>query len=344
MNSLVITGGAGFIGSNAAAYYLSRGAAVTIYDNLSRPRTQYNLDWLRSRPGAENLRCITGDVRDADAVRTAIEHAQPDLVLHLAAQTAVTTSLRNPREDFEINALGTFHVLEAVRSLSTPPALFYASTNKVYGSMEDVALVEEAQRYHFRDFPAGIDESRPLDFHSPYGCSKGAGDQYVHDYARIYGLRTVVFRQSTIYGLRQFGVEDQGWLAHFIIAAVLGRPIKIYGNGKQVRDMLHVTDLVAAYDAAWHNLDRAAGEVFNIGGGIDNTIAIWTETAPLLEELAGHPLPVTHGDWRPGDQPCFVSNNAKLAARLGWKPTVSLPTGIRQLWAWVSENRTLFEG
>jgi CDP-paratose 2-epimerase len=344
--NIFIIGGAGFIGSNLAAYHLEQGHTVTVFDNLSRPRTQFNLDWLRSlRPanGAPALQFIRGDVRDFGGLHQAIKNARPDLVVHLASQVAVTTSVRNPREDFEINALGTFNVVEAVRNQDQPPALFFASTNKVYGGMEDVVVVEEDLRYRYRDFPNGISEKQPLDFHSPYGCSKGAGDQYVHDYARIYGLKTVVFRQSTIYGTRQFGVEDQGWLAHFIIATVVNRPISIYGNGKQVRDMLHVRDLIQAYEAAWHHLDVAAGQVFNVGGGAANTISIWTETGPILEALAGHSIPVTQHEWRPGDQPVFISDNTKAKTVLGWEPKIGLDQGVRELWDWVSANRALFE-
>jgi CDP-paratose 2-epimerase len=339
---IFITGGAGFIGCNLALHHLSRGNHVFVYDNLSRPRTQYNLEWLQTQG---DVHFIEGDVRDAGAVHQAMAQARPDLVVHLAAQVAVTTSVKHPREDFEINALGTFNVLEAARGLSNPPALIYASTNKVYGGMEDVAVVldEARNRYRYRDFPDGIDEHQPIDFHSPYGCSKGAGDQYVRDYARIYGLRTVVFRQSTIYGPRQFGVEDQGWLAHFIIATVMGRPISIYGDGKQVRDMLHVSDLIAAYDAAWARIDDVKGEVFNIGGGAGNTLTIWSETGPMLAQLAGHPIPVKHADWRPGDQPVFISNNGKAQKMLGWTPKVNVHEGMRKLWNWVRDNRVLFE-
>jgi CDP-paratose 2-epimerase len=339
---IFITGGAGFVGTNAAAHYLADGSHVNVFDNLSRPRTQFNIDWLNTLPNASNLNVAVGDIRNAEEIRAAMSAAQPDLVLHLAAQTAVTTSVRNPREDFEINALGTFNVLEAARSLHTPPVLIYASTNKVYGGMEDIALEQEETRYRFRDFPEGIDESRPLDFHSPYGCSKGTGDQYVRDYARIYGLRTVVFRQSTIYGLRQFGVEDQGWLAHFIIAIVTGKMLTIFGDGKQVRDMLHVQDLVRAYDAAYSHIDQCSGEIFNIGGGPGNTTSIWAETGPILENLAGHAIEVRRSDWRPGDQPVFISNNSKAKRLLGWEPTISLTDGTRQLWNWVTENKSLF--
>jgi CDP-paratose 2-epimerase len=337
-----ITGGAGFIGCNLTLNHLSLGDTVTIFDNLSRPRTQHNLDWLQSQAGSEKLLYVPGDVRSFDSVQQAVSAAKPELLIHLAAQVAVTTSVRNPREDFEINAIGTFNVLEAARAQTAPPAVFYASTNKVYGGMEDAVVVEGEQRFAYRDFPAGIAEDQPLDFHSPYGCSKGAGDQYVRDYARIYGMKTVVFRQSTIYGPRQFGVEDQGWLAHFIIAIQTGKPISIYGNGKQVRDMLHVRDLVGAYDCAWRSIDSARGQVFNVGGGNANTISIWSETGPILEELAGRPIPVTHSEWRPGDQPVFISNNGKAARVLGWQPRITIRDGVTELWNWVSDNRHLF--
>ncbi len=344
---IFITGGAGFIGSNLAAHHLAKGNRVTVFDNLSRPRTQHNLDWLRNdvtKPDNAALVFANGDIRSYDQLHAELSAAQPDFVAHLASQVAVTTSVKNPREDFEINALGTFNMLEAARAQARPPALLYSSTNKVYGGMEDVVVVadESGTRYRYRDFPNGIDETRPLDFHSPYGCSKGAGDQYVRDYARIYGLRTVVIRQSCIYGERQFGVEDQGWVAHFIIAAANGRPLSIYGDGKQVRDMLHVKDLIALYDAAYDQLDVASGEVFNGGGGIDNTLSVWAEFGPYLAELAGHAIPVTHGDWRPGDQPVFVSDNGKATRMLGWKPQIAVRDGIRQLWNWVTSNPSLF--
>ncbi len=337
-----ITGGAGFIGCNLAQNRIARGDTVTIFDNLGRPRTQHNLDWLRTQPGAEHLTFVRGDIRDADALLRAMTEAAPDLVVHLAGQVAVTTSVADPRSDFDINALGTFNVLEAARAQKKQPAVIYSSTNKVYGGMEDVVIVEKNDRYAYRDYPDGIDETRPLDFHSPYGCSKGAGDQYVRDYARIYGMKTVVFRQSTIYGTRQFGVEDQGWLAHFIIAINTGKPITIYGDGKQVRDMLHVRDLINAYDCAWQNIDKVSGEVFNVGGGGGNTTSIWTEPGPIFEELAGRDIPVKHMEWRPGDQPVFISNNAKANRLLGWEPKVKLEDGILELWTWVAQNRDLF--
>ncbi len=336
-----ITGGAGFIGSNYVARLLGRGERVTVYDNLSRAGAERNLAWLRSRFGQNAFTLIRGDVRDADLLASSLGDA--DVVVHLAAQVAVTTSVEDPRTDFEINALGTFNVLEAVRQSPKRPMVIYASTNKVYGGMEDVKIVEEETRYRYADLPFGVPESQPLDFHSPYGCSKGSGDQYVRDYARIYGIPTVVFRQSCIYGLRQFGIEDQGWVAWFVIAAVTGRPITIYGDGKQVRDVLFVDDLLDAYDAAVARRGEVAGEVFNIGGGPQNTISIWREFAPLLEKALGRSVPVSYGDWRPGDQRVYISDIRKAERLLGWKPRVGVEEGIARLVEWVKANRSLFE-
>jgi len=283
---------------------------------------------------------VRGDVRDYDLLAGSIRDA--DAVLHLASQVAVTTSVEQPREDFEINALGTFNVVEAVRHQCPDAALLYASSNKVYGGMEGVAIVEADSRYEFADFTEGIPENFPLDFHSPYGCSKGAGDQYVIDYARIYGLRSVSLRQSCIYGRRQFGVEDQGWVAHFIIAACLGRPITIYGDGKQVRDILYISDLIRAYELAIQQIDKVSGSAINLGGGPDNTITIWTEFAPMLESLLGRPVDVAYEEWRPGDQQVFIANVERAAERLGWRPSISPSQGIGELYEWVSSNPGLF--
>ena len=336
----LITGGAGFIGSNYANRLISRGESVTIYDNLSRAGAPRNLDWLRRTHGENSFRLVVGDVRDAALLAAAARDAE--VIVHLAGQVAVTTSVVHPREDFEINAGGTFNLLEAARLSGRNPIVLYASTNKVYGGMEDVPLVEEATRWRYADLPLGCPETQPLDFHSPYGCSKGAGDQYVRDYARIYGLRTVVFRQSCIYGTRQFGVEDQGWVAWFIIAAVTGRPITIYGDGKQARDILFVTDLLDAYDAAQTHIDRAAGEVFNIGGGAENVVSIYKEFFPLLEKRLGRKIPVSRGDWRPGDQRVFYADIRKAKEILHWQPKVGVEEGIGRLFEWVQENRESF--
>ena len=339
---IFITGGAGFIGCNSADHFLRRGQSVTIYDNLTRKGGRSNLAWLHAEHGGDRLRVIEADIRDYDRLAAAVAQTAPGIVLHLAGQVAVTSSVVDPREDFEINALGTFNVLEAVRHGAPGAAVLYASTNKVYGGMEEVGIVQRGQRYEYADYPGGIPESFPLDFHSPYGCSKGAGDQYTRDYARIYGLRTLVLRQSCIYGQRQFGVEDQGWVAHFVIATVLGRPIAIYGDGMQVRDILHVSDLVAAYQLGIDHIDEMSGEVFNLGGGPANTLAIWTEFGPLLEKLAGRPVPVNNGPWRPGDQRVFVADIQRAEELLGWRPRVSPAEGIARLYEWVASNPELF--
>jgi len=336
----LITGGAGFIGSNYVHKLLSRGENVAIFDNFSRGGAPRNLEWLQQTFGKDAFRLVRADVRDASAVTEAAKSS--DVIVHLAGQVAVTTSVVNPRDDFENNAIGTFNVLEAARLSGKNPIVIYSSTNKVYGGMDDVKVAEDATRWHYKDLPFGASEDQPLDFHSPYGCSKGAGDQYVRDYARIYDLRTVVFRQSCIYGPRQFGIEDQGWVAWFVIAAVMGRPITIYGDGKQIRDLLHVSDLTRAYDLAVEKIDSAAGRVYNLGGGPSNTLAIWSEFGPMLEELVGHPIPIGRGDWRPGDQRVFVADVRKAERELGWKPQIGVEEGIRKLFEWVRDNKNLF--
>lgn len=336
----LVTGGAGFIGSNYVHRLVKRGERVTVYDNLSRRGTEQNLEWLRESCGAETFRFIRGDVRDA-ARLTALA-LDADVIVHLASQVAVTTSVECPREDVEVNALGTFNVLEAARFSPSRPVVLYASTNKVYGGLDNLIIEEQETRYAFRDYPHGIPENYPLDFHSPYGCSKGAGDQYVRDYARVYGLRTVVLRQSCIYGPRQFGLEDQGWVAWFIIAALLGKPITIYGDGKQVRDLLYIEDLLDAYDAAIAQINRVAGQIYNVGGGPENQLSIWQEFSPLLERLLGQPIPVRRGHWRPGDQRIFVADIRKAARDLNWQPQVNVEAGIHKLFDWVRENRALF--
>lgn len=336
----LVTGGAGFIGSNFVSRLLNRGEDVKIFDNLSRAGSARNLEWLKQTYGADTFQLIQGDVRDADAIQKAAVDA--DVIVHLAAQVAVTTSVVDPRNDFEINALGTFNTLEAARLSGREPVFLYSSTNKVYGGMEDVRVVEQDTRYAYADYPMGISEEHPLDFHSPYGCSKGSGDQYVRDYARIYGIRSVVFRQSCIYGVRQFGVEDQGWVAWFVIAALKGLPISVYGDGKQVRDVLFVDDLTRAYDLAIDHSEVSAGEVFNIGGGASRILSVWNEFGPILEKLLGHQLNPAWGDWRPGDQRVYVSDIRKAEKVLGWKPEVGVEEGITRLFNWVKANPDLF--
>ncbi|GAP40832.1 GDP-mannose 4,6-dehydratase [Flexilinea flocculi] len=335
-----ITGGAGFIGSNFVAHLLEKNQNVVIFDNLSRNGSKMNLSWLREQYGQDAFRLIEGDVRDSDALDKAME--KMDVVAHFAGQVAVTTSVMNPKEDFEVNALGTLNVLEAVRKSKNHPIVLYTSTNKVYGGMENVRVIERENDYAYLDFPQGISENQLLDFHSPYGCSKGTGDQYVRDYHRIYGIPTIVFRQSAIYGPHQFGIEDQGWVSWFIIAVLTGKPITIYGNGKQVRDLLYIEDLVRAYSAAIDHPEVSAGKIYNIGGGPENCISIWKDFGPILESLCGHPIEVAYGDWRPGDQAIYISDIRKIKQELGWTPTISAKEGITRLYSWASANRNLF--
>lgn len=342
MKQVVITGGAGFIGSNLANHFLAIGHRVVIFDSLQRNGCIENVDWLQKNNNSRNLQILIGDVRlPTHGFQDAVENA--DAVFHMAGQVAVTTSVSDPVLDFEINALGTFKVLELVRgSQGKKPLVVFASTNKVYGGMEDIQIEEDSERYTYKDLPGGIPESRTLDFHSPYGCSKGAADQYVRDYARIYGLQTIVFRQSCIYGYRQFGLEDQGWVAWFIIAAILGRPITIYGNGKQVRDILFIDDLIRAYDMAWEQIEKINGRIYNIGGGPANTISLHDLIAMLRSEINPHLSP-SFSDWRPGDQPVYVSDIHKAYIDFGWKPEFDWKEGIHRLIKWVQDNRTMLE-
>ena len=336
----IITGGAGFIGSNASSRYLNRGHQVVVVDNLARDGVGENLEWLRSHGGELEFHQI--DIRDShDIARLFREHRDADRVLHLAAQVAVTTSVKNPREDFEINALGTFNVLEAMRQSGMRAPLIYSSTNKVYGEMTSIGTVERNGRHDYVSLPTGVSEEHNLDFHSPYGCSKGSADQYVIDYHRIYGLRTTVFRQSCIYGYRQFGAEDQGWVAWFMIASQLGRPITIYGDGKQVRDILFIDDLLDAYDAAFAAPDQAAGRAFNIGGGVNNVVSL-RELLAFIEQRSGGKISAGSADWRPGDQKVFISDIRRARTQLGWSPRINCSQGLGMLYDWIAKNRELF--
>jgi CDP-paratose 2-epimerase len=336
---VILTGGAGFIGCNAAARYLAAGHQVVVVDNLSRARTDKNLAWLREQGSFEFHH---QDIRDFAALSAIFAaHRDADVVLHLAAQVAVTTSVVDPRDDFSINALGSFNVLEAVRANCPRALVLYASTNKVYGGLEHLKVAEVRGRYSLTAREHGVSETEPLDFHSPYGCSKGAADQYVIDYARIYGLRTVSLRQSCIYGYRQFGVEDQGWVAWFTIAALLDRPITIYGDGKQVRDVLFVDDLCDAYDACISRPERAVGQAFNIGGGPSNQLSL-LELLADLERRAGRKLAPRFAATRPGDQPVFVADIRKAQTELGWTPKTRAADGVGKLIDWVGSHRTLF--
>ncbi|WP_246294764.1 NAD-dependent epimerase/dehydratase family protein [Piscinibacter koreensis] len=334
----LITGGAGFVGANLAHRLLGQGRPVLILDNLSRPGVERNLAWLREQHG-ERLQVEVADIRHADAVNAAVARAR--FVFHFAAQVAVTTSLVEPRDDFAINALGTLNVLEAVRAQASPPPVVLTSTNKVYGGLEDVGLHLVGQRYtpESPDIAAhGISETRPLDFHSPYGCSKGTADQYVHDYARSYGLKTVVFRMSCIYGQRQFGTEDQGWVAHFLLRALDRQPITLFGDGKQVRDILFVDDLVDAFLLAESQIDTLAGQAFNIGGGPGNVISL-LDLLDRIEVLSGRRPAIAFEDWRVGDQRYYVSDTRKFQQATGWRPKVDADQGTARLFRWLEELR-----
>ena len=336
---ILITGGIGFIGTNLAAHLIQQGHSVTLLDNFHRAGVQSNLDWLREK-FEDSFDFVTGDVRDEETVGRCMEGKEA--VYHLAAQVAVTSAVQDPREDFGINAFGALNVLEAARKSENRPMLIYTSTNKVYGAMEESRIEEEEDCYKHLDYPLGIPESYPLDFHSPYGCSKGAADQYVRDYARIYDLPAVVFRQSCIYGPRQFGIEDQGWLAHFVISVVHGRPITIYGDGKQVRDLLHVDDLVRAMELATQNIEITRGQVYNIGGGPSTAMSVWAQLGPVLEGMAGRELSAAYDAWRPGDQRIYVSDIRKAEADFHWSPEIMPREGIEHLWEWVTANKSLF--
>lgn len=333
----LITGGAGFVGSNLAHRLLSAGERVLVFDNLSRAGVADNLEWLRTQHG-ERLSVMTEDVRDAAAVREAVGRARR--VFHFAAQVAVTTSLDDPRTDFEINALGTLNVLEAARRQAVPPSVLITSTNKVYGGLDDVPLHLGADGYvpqAGRLAAHGIGEDRPLDFHSPYGCSKGAADQYVRDYARSFGLPTVVLRMSCIYGQRQFGTEDQGWVAHFLLRALQGEPLTLYGDGQQVRDVLHVDDLLDAMLRLDARMDDLRGGVFNVGGTAANAVSLKRMVA-LIEAMQGEPMRVDHDDWRTGDQRWYVSDTRALQAVTGWQPRIGVAEGLVRLREWLRER------
>lgn len=337
----LITGGAGFIGSNYVYRLLKQGDEVRVFDNLSRSGSIKNLNWLKNNFGSNSFELVQSDIRDSNAINKSAKDV--DVIVHLAAQVAVTTSVENPRDDFEVNALGTFNVLEAARLSGRNPQIIYASTNKVYGGMENVLVVEGENNYYYQDYPEGISENQPLDFHSPYGCSKGAGDQYVCDYAKIFNLPTTVMRQSCIYGPRQFGIEDQGWVAWFVIAAMFNKPITIFGDGKQVRDLLFIDDLLDAYDAVIENPQATFGQVFNLGGGAKNVMSVWNEFGPILAGLLGRQVSVETGEWRPGDQRIYVSDIRKANRILNWNPRVSVRDGIKRLYYWVLDNQELFK-
>ncbi|MBN1763337.1 MAG: GDP-mannose 4,6-dehydratase [Methanomicrobia archaeon] len=344
---ILVTGGAGFVGSHVAEYYAKQGDDVVVFDNLSRSEllgyeavdVLYNWNYLKQY---EMIELIKGDIRDADKLTELAKDV--DVLIHTAAQTAVTTSLENPKTDFEINALGTFNVLEAARLSEVNPCLIYCSTNKVYGdNVNKIAVLESSKRYEFADdiYREGIPEDFPTDLceHTPYGASKFTGDIYVQDYARVYGLKTGVFRMSCIYGTRQFGVEDQGWVAWFTIATLLGKPITIYGDGKQVRDVLYINDLVKVYDL--FITSNSKQEVFNIGGGYENTLSL-LELLDSVEEITSKRTKVGYSNWRPSDQKVYISDISKAKEELGWRPEVNPREGVEKLVEWVRANKALF--
>ena len=331
---VLVTGGAGFIGSNLASALAGHGDQVVVFDNLSRRGVERNLEWLRSS-FPDRVEFVRGDIRDAGAVEAAARGVAR--IFHLAAQVAVTTSVTSPREDFEVNALGTLNVLEAARKVPGGIPVLFTSTNKVYGGLEGLQVVERDRHYGLADGVLGVDEAWPLDFHSPYGCSKGCADQYVRDYHRIYGAPTVVFRMSCIYGPRQFGTEDQGWVAHFMISAALGTPLTIYGDGKQSRDILHVDDLVQAMLTAMHRIRETAGRIYNIGGGPENRLSL-LELLADIEVRTRRPLRPAFTDWRPGDQRVYVSDIRRSREEFGWAPRISVREGLDSLWAWITAH------
>ena len=337
---ILVTGGAGFIGSNLADRLAGQGHDVLVYDALARPGVEANLAWLRRRHGAR-IRPVVADLRDRAKLDAAAAGASA--VFHMAAQVAVTTSLSDPELDFDVNLRGTVFLLEALRRQSAPPPLIFASTNKVYGNLADVALQRDGDAYLPED-PGlrahGIGEERPLSFYTPYGCSKGAADQYVLDYARGFGVPACVLRMSCIYGPRQLGTEDQGWLAHFLYSVQAGRPISIYGDGRQVRDVLYVDDAVDAYTAAWDRIGQVSGQAFNLGGGPGNAVTL-LEVLAEIGEISGRQADLRFSDWRPGDQRYFVADTRRAAAAFDLGPAVAWTDGLRRLAHWIAAERGL---
>jgi CDP-paratose 2-epimerase len=335
MTRALVTGGAGFIGTNLANRLLEEGERVRVVDNLSRPGVERNLRWLRRRHG-ERLEVLVGDLCEPGMAASAVRGVEA--VFHLAAQVAVTTSLEDPVLDFDVNLIGTINVLEAARTQRRPPAVLFTSTNKVYGGLEDVELRATGRRYEPVEEAIrrnGISEARRLDFCTPYGCSKGAADQYVLDYAKSFGLRAAVFRMSCIYGPHQCGNEDQGWVAHFALSAMEGRPITLYGDGRQVRDVLFAEDLVEAFLLAREEIDELSGRAYNMGGGPANAVSL-LDVVERLGELRGEAPEVSFGDWRQGDQRYYVTDARRFGADTGWRPRVDAEEGIGRLYEWLA--------
>lgn len=337
---LLITGGCGFLGSNLAAHALECGDQLVIFDSLYREGSSDNLNWLKGK-GA--FRFVHGDIRNQNDITRLVQEFRPEVVFHLAGQAAMTTSIANPRMDFEVNVMGTLNLLEAVRLYAPEAAIVYSSTNKVYGNLEQYTYRETETRFECIDKPNGFDETTPLDFHSPYGCSKGAADQYMLDYARMFGLKTVVFRHSSMYGGRQFATYDQGWIGWFCRKAIekkkgiLVEPFTISGSGKQVRDVLHVEDVKRLYFTAVDRIDQAKGQAFNIGGGMKNSLSL-LELFALLEKLLDVRLVYTKIPWRQSDQKVFVANIGQAINLIGWEPQVDKSSGIKLMLDWLRGN------
>jgi CDP-paratose 2-epimerase len=339
MTKILITGGCGFIGANAAKYYLHKDYKVLALDSLSRVGSKQNLKWLKTLKGEFLFKKI--DIRNYVSLDKVFKEFRPDLILHLAAQTTVVDSILNPREDFETNAIGTFNVLEAMRNITPQASLIYSSTNKVMGELTGVQVKEEKIRYSLKKIK-GISEKFPLDFCSPYGCSKGCGDQYVIDYARIYELSTVVFRQSCIYGPRQFGVEGQGWLAWFTSSLIFNNLINIYGNGKQVRDVLYVDDLINAFNLAFKNIKKIKGKAYTIGGGPKFSLSI-LEFFSILEKISGKKFNYKLKPWRPADQKVYISNISSAKKDFSWIPYIAPQKGIKNMYEWILQNKDIIK-
>jgi len=335
----LITGGCGFLGSNLASEVLKKGEELIIFDNLYRIGSYKNLEWLRQQG---DFRFIHGDIRNREDIEKVIKEDKPNVIFHLAGQVAMTTSIKNPRLDFEVNGLGTFNLLDTVRKFSPESIVIYSSTNKVYGDLEWVRYEETEKRYIAPDFPNGFPESIPLDFHSPYGCSKGAADQYMLDFYRIYGIRTVVFRHSSMYGGRQFATYEQGWIGWFCLKAVeikkriLKEPFTIHGNGKQVRDVLYADDMIDLYFKTVEKIEKANGQVFNIGGGMENSLSL-LELFKMLEEMLDIKMNYRRLSWRESDQKLFVADVSKVQKLIGWQPKVNKHEGIKKMLEWIEK-------
>ena len=337
MKKILITGGAGFIGSNAAEYFFKRKWKVYVLDNLSRKGSKLNILRLKKNTNIIFIKC---DIRNFNNLSKTLKKVNPKAIIHAAGQVAVTTSFLNPREDFEINALGTFNLLEAIRINKLKSSIIYTSTNKVYGNLSSNKVKVHKKRYTYKNNTLGIDEKTKTDFHSPYGCSKGAADQYVRDYSRMYNINSYVVRQSCIYGSNQFGIEDQGWLAWFVIATILRKKITIFGDGKQVRDLLYIDDLNRLFETLINNKKQNVERVYNVGGGYNFSLSI-LELLDILEKILGKKIKVNFSKWRMGDQKVYISNNLRLKKNFGWKPLISPKVGIKKLMSWVYDNKKL---